>query len=161
MRKYRPKGSIQAKAYYTDRFHVVPSVPTQDVSTDEVFSKHLESLSSKLEVKSAYIQIGQMRVEVNHQDNYKAIELLKNECGYEMMSEMSAVDYLAQVGSLEVILSTSQSQGSERRLPSCVPELKQGFGRLKSNKVPLLQISQPLQNSGRCPKLFGKLWGNN
>ena len=102
MRKYVPKDSVQAKAYYTDRFHVVPSVPTQDVSTDEVFAKHLETLKAKVDVKSAYIQVGQMRVEVSHEDNFKAIEILKNECGYEMMSEMSAVDYLARDNSFEI-----------------------------------------------------------
>jgi NADH-quinone oxidoreductase subunit C len=102
MRKYVPKDSVQAKAYYTDRFHIVPSVPTQDVSTDEVFAKHLETLKAKVDVKSAYIQVGQMRVEVSHEDNFKAIEILKNECGYEMMSEMSAVDYLARDNSFEI-----------------------------------------------------------
>jgi NADH-quinone oxidoreductase subunit C len=102
MRKYVPKDSVQAKAYYTDRFHVVPSVPTQDVSTDEVFTKQLEILSSKIKINSAYIQLGQMRVEINHKDNFKAIEILKNECGYEMLTEMSAVDYLAKNNSFEI-----------------------------------------------------------
>ncbi len=64
MRKYRPKDNVQAKAYYTDRFYVVPTVPTEDVSTDEVFAKQLEALEAKVDVKSAYIQIGQLRVEV-------------------------------------------------------------------------------------------------
>ncbi len=46
MRKYRPKDNVQAKAYYTDRFYVVPTVPTEDVSTDEVFAKQLEALEA-------------------------------------------------------------------------------------------------------------------
>ncbi len=77
MRKYRPKDNVQAKAYYTDRFYVVPTVPTEDVSTDETFAKQLEALEAKVDVKSAYIQIGQLRVEVNHEDNFKAIEGFK------------------------------------------------------------------------------------
>ncbi len=102
MRKYVPKDNVQAKSYYTDRFYVVPSVPTQDVATDEVFSKQLELLSAKVEVKSAKIMLGQMIVEINHEDNFKAIEVLKEECDYAMLSDMSAVDYLAKDGNFEV-----------------------------------------------------------
>ncbi len=125
MRKYVPKDSVQQKAYYTDRFHVVPSVPTQDVSTDEVFAKQLEILSSKVEVKSAYIQIGQMRIEINHQDNFKAIEILKNECGYEMLTEMSAVDYLAKDNSFEVFYQLLNLK--ERKRVRVVCRLEQGL----------------------------------
>ena len=102
MRKYTPKGNVQAQSYYTDRYHVVPSVPTQDVATDDMFAKQLEILSAKVEIKSAKIMLGQMIVEINHTDNFKALEILKNECDYAMLSEMSAVDYLAKDGNLEV-----------------------------------------------------------
>ncbi len=125
MRKYTPKDSVQAKAYYTDRFHVVPSVPTQDVSTDEVFAKQLEVLSSKVDIKSAYIQIEQMRVEIDHKDNFKAIEILKNECGYAMMSEMSAVDYLAQDGEFEVFYQLLNLE--ERKRVRVVCRIPQGL----------------------------------
>ncbi len=102
MRKYVPKDNVQGKAYYTDRYHVVPSTPREDVSSDEVFANQLEILSSKVEVKRAEIQLGSMIVEINHEDNFKALEILKNECGYAQLSEMSAVDYLAKDGSFEV-----------------------------------------------------------
>jgi NADH-quinone oxidoreductase subunit C len=125
MRKYVPKDSVQAKAYYTDRFHVVPSVPTQDVSTDEVFAQQLETLSSRVDINSAYIQLGQMRIEINHQDNYKAIEILKNECGYAMMSEMSAVDYLAKDGEFEVFYQLLNLK--ERKRVRVVCRIAQGL----------------------------------
>ena len=102
MRKYVPKDSVQKKAYYTDRFHVVPSTPREDVSTDEVFAKHLEILSAKVEVKSARIELGSMVVEIDHKDNYKALEVLRDECSYAQLTEMSAVDYLAKDGNFEV-----------------------------------------------------------
>ncbi len=102
MRKYVPKDNVQKKAYYTDRFHVVPSTPREEVSTDEVFSKHLETLSAKVEVKSSRIELGSMVVEINHEDNYKALEILRDECGYAMLTEMSAVDYLAKDGNFEI-----------------------------------------------------------
>jgi NADH-quinone oxidoreductase subunit C len=125
MRKYVPKENVQAKAYYTDRFHVVPSVPTQDVSTDEVFAKQLEILSAKVEVKSASIMIGQMRIEINHEDNFKAIEILKNECGYEMLTEMSAVDYLAKDNSFEIFYQLLNLK--ERKRVRVVCRLEQGL----------------------------------
>ena len=102
MRKYVPKDNVQKQSYYTDRYHVVPSTPREDVKSDEVFAKQLEILSAKVEVKRAEIQLGAMIVEINHQDNYKALEVLKNECGYAMLTEMSAVDYLAKDGNFEV-----------------------------------------------------------
>jgi NADH-quinone oxidoreductase subunit C len=102
MRKYVPKDNVQKKSYYTDRYHVVPSVPTQTVESDEVFAKQLEAIKAKVEVKSSCIMLGQMIVEINAEDNYKALETLKNECGYAMLSEMSAVDYLAKNGNFEV-----------------------------------------------------------
>jgi NADH-quinone oxidoreductase subunit C len=102
MRKYVPKDNVQGKSYYTDRYHVVPSTPREDVSTDEVFSAQLKALEAKVEIVRAEIQLGQMIVEINHADNFKAIEILKNECDYAMLSEMSAVDYLAKNGNFEV-----------------------------------------------------------
>jgi len=102
MRKYVPKDNVQGKAYYTDRYHVVPSTPREDVASDEVFAKQLEALSAKVDVVRAEIQLGQMVVEINHQDNFKALETLKESCGYVQLSEMSAVDYLAKNGDFEV-----------------------------------------------------------
>ena len=125
MRKYVPKDSVQKKAYYTDRFHIVPSVPTQDVSTDEVFAKQFETLSSQVEIKSAYIQIGQMRIEVDHKDSYKAIEILKNECGYTMLTEMSAVDYLAKDGEFEIFYQLLNLK--ERKRARVVCRIKEGL----------------------------------
>jgi len=125
MRKYVPKDSVQKKAYYTDRFHVVPSVPTEDVSSDEVFAKQLETLKAKVDVKSASIMIGQMRIEVNHEDAYKAIETLKNECDYAMMSEMSAVDYLAKDGEFEIFYQLLNLK--ERKRVRVVCRIKEGL----------------------------------
>ena len=125
MRKYVPKDSVQKKAYYTDRFHVVPSVPTEDVSSDEVFAKQLETLKAKVDVKSASIMIGQMRIEVDHKDNFKAIEILKNECDYAMMTEMSAVDYLAKDGEFEIFYQLLNLK--ERKRVRVVCRIKEGL----------------------------------
>ncbi len=102
MRKYVPKGNVQKQSYYTDRFHVVPSTPRVEVATDEVYAAQLEKLSAKVEVRSSRIELNCMVVEINHADNFKALEVLKEECGYAMLSEMSAVDYLAKDKNFEI-----------------------------------------------------------
>jgi len=102
MRKYVPKGNVQKQSYYTDRFHVVPSTPRAKVETDEVYAAQLAKLSAKVEVISSRIELDCMVVEINHEDNFKALECLKEECGYAQLTEMSAVDYLAKEGNFEV-----------------------------------------------------------
>ena len=102
MRKYTPKDNVQGKAYYTDRFWVAPSVPRADVSEDPHFSKLLENMAETIEVKEAYIQIGQMIVHINPEENVAALRFLKEQCNYAMCSEISAVDYLAQDGEFEI-----------------------------------------------------------
>lgn len=102
MRKYVPKDSVQKKSYYTDRFHVVPQTRREDVATDPVYAEQLKALEAKVEVKSARIELNCMVVEINHEDNFKALETLRDECGYVMLTEMSAVDYLAKDGNFEV-----------------------------------------------------------
>lgn len=102
MRKYTPKDNVQKRAYYTDRFHVVPSVPKQAVSSDEIFAQQLAAVEAEITVIDSFIQLGQMVMEVKPEDNYRTIEILKDQCDYAMLSEMSAVDYLARDGKFEV-----------------------------------------------------------
>ena len=59
------------------------------------------------------------------QDNYRAIEILKNECGYEMLSEMSAVDYLAKDGTFEVFYQLLNLK--ERKRVRVVCSIEQGL----------------------------------
>jgi len=102
MRKYTPKDNVQGKAYYTDRFWVAPQVPTQEAEEGSHFDRVVKALSSKIAVKDAAVQIGQLRVVVNATDNVEALKILRDECGYAMCSELSAVDYLAKDGEFEI-----------------------------------------------------------
>jgi len=102
MRKYVPKDNVQKKSYYTDRFWVAPRVPKEIVEEDSHFDSVVKILSSIVEVKEFAIELGQLRLIINSTDNFKALETLKNECGYTMLSEMSAVDYLAKDKEFEV-----------------------------------------------------------
>ena len=102
MRAYTPKNDVQAKAYYTDRFYVSPQVPKQDVESDEVFAADLAAIKAKFEVSDAFIQVEQMVVYINAQDNYKVLELMRDELQYTQLSEMSAIDFLADKGGFEI-----------------------------------------------------------
>jgi len=135
MRKYTPKDNVQGKAYYTDRYHVTPSVPTFDVATDELFAKQLTALEAVVEVKSAKIMLGQMIVEINAEDNFKAVELLKNECDYAMCTELSAVDYLAKDGNFEVFYQMLNLKERKRMRLVCRVQPKEAL----ESTVPLFK----------------------
>ena len=100
MRKYVPKDNVQGKAYYTDRFHVVPSVPREKVEAGSHFEEVLTALGA--DAKENYIEIGQLVVHINPEDNFKVMKTLKETCGYTQCSEQSAVDYLAKDNAFEL-----------------------------------------------------------
>ena len=102
MRAYTPKDNVQKKAYYTDRFFVSPQVPKQTPESDEVFNADLEAIKAKFDVLDAYIQVEQLVVFINPQDNYKVLELLRDELAYTQLSEMSAIDFLAKRDGFEI-----------------------------------------------------------
>jgi len=99
MRKYVPKDNVQKKAYYTDRFHVVPSVPRSEVE-----DTHFKEVVSKLGAlaKESYIEIGQLVVHIDAAKNFEVMKTLKEKCGYTQCSEQSAVDYLAKDNEFEL-----------------------------------------------------------
>ncbi len=102
MRKYTPKDNVQKKSYYTDRFWVAPRVPSMEVEEGSHFDTVLKTISSAVTVQEAAVQIGQLRIVINAKDNFKALQTLKDECGYASCSEISAVDYLAKDGEFEI-----------------------------------------------------------
>ncbi len=102
MRKYVPKDNVQGKAYYTDRFWVAPRVPSLEVEDGSHFDDVLKTISKAVTVKEAAVQIGQLRIVINATDNVKALQTLRDSCGYTICSELSAVDYLAKDGEFEI-----------------------------------------------------------
>ncbi len=99
MRKYVPKDNVQKKAYYTDRFHVVPRVPREEVN-DAHFATVVKAVG--VDVKESYVEVGHLVLQINPEDNFKVIKTLKEECGYTQCSEQSAVDYLAKDNEFEL-----------------------------------------------------------
>lgn len=103
MRAYKAKDNVQAKPYHTDRFWVAPQVAKFDVESDEVFNADLKAIKSKFEVLEAYIQVEQMVVYIKPEDNYKVVELMRDELEYTQLTEVTAVDFLAKNGTFEVL----------------------------------------------------------
>jgi NADH-quinone oxidoreductase subunit C len=111
MRAYKDKKNVQAKPYYTDRFHVAPQIPKEDISNDEIFAKDVEKLKLHVEVKEAYIQRGQLVVYINATGNVKTLTYLRDKLEYNFLSEHSAIDWLAKNGEFEIfyqMLSTNK-----------------------------------------------------
>ena len=102
MRAYKPKDNVQKKAYYTDRFYKSPQVAKSKPESDEIFNADLDAIKSKFEVLDAFIQVEQMVVYINHEDNYNVLQLLRDELDYTQLSELSAIDFIAQKGGFEV-----------------------------------------------------------
>jgi NADH-quinone oxidoreductase subunit C len=102
MRPYVAKDNVQKKPYYTDRFWVAPQVPKEQVSSDKVFAEDLKAIKAKFKVLDAYIQVEQMVIYINPEDNFGVLELMKKELDYTQLSEMSAIDFLADRGEFDI-----------------------------------------------------------
>jgi len=101
MRRYVPKDNVQKRAKYNDRFWVAPQVPRLAVE-DEHFASVVRNVSAVAEVKDSYVELGQLVLEIEPSDNIAVLGSLRDECGYSVCSELSAIDYLAQDGEFEI-----------------------------------------------------------
>jgi len=127
MRPYVPKDNVQKKAYYTDRFWVAPRVPEEPVPSEGVYAEDLAAVKAKCEVLKAYIQRDQLVIYINPEDNVEALRTLKEECGYEMLSEMSAVDFLAQRGGFEIFYQILNLNTAKRIRVKCFVDENQAI----------------------------------
>lgn len=102
MRKYTPKHDVQHKSYFSDRFFVSPETPKKNPNEDEIYSKDIEALESKFEISKSYIEIDELVVYIKAEENVHVLTFLRDELEYEMLMEMSAIDYIAQKGGFEI-----------------------------------------------------------
>lgn len=102
MRKYTPKDNVQGKSYFNDRFFVAPETPKKDASEDEIYAKDIEALTEKFEISQSYIEIEELVIYIKPEDNLKVLKYLKEELEYEMLMELSAIDYLAKRDGFEI-----------------------------------------------------------
>jgi NADH-quinone oxidoreductase subunit C len=95
MRKYTPKDDVQRKSPFSDRFFVTPNVPRFDIASDEIFQADLGKFKSKINVQEAYIEHTHLVIYINKNDVLETMKYLSEELEYDMLIEMSAIDYLA------------------------------------------------------------------
>ncbi len=119
MRKYSPKENVQKQSYYTDRFRAPDRLPKEPVDGDEIFAKDVEALKAEFEVKEAYIQRGQLVVIVDAATNVEVVKFFKEKLGYCQLSEMSAIDFVADCGGFEVFYQLLSMSKRKRARVKC------------------------------------------
>lgn len=95
MRKYTPKDNVQRQAPFSDRFFVSPHVPRFDISNDEIFKSDYEAFIKSFKVEDAYIEHTHLVLNIDKNDIVEIMKFLSEELEYDMLMEMSAIDYLA------------------------------------------------------------------
>ena len=102
MRKYTPKDNVQKEAYFSDRFFVSPNVPRFEINSDEVFSKDFEEINYSINVQEAYIEHTHLVIVIDKSFLISCVKLLKERLEYDMLMELSAIDYLATRDGYEI-----------------------------------------------------------
>ena len=102
MRKYTPKDNVQNKPYFSDRFFVTPSVPRYEIFSDTVFAKDYQAIAKEVGINKVYIEHTHLVLHISKYDIVKAMKFLKDELSYDMLIELSAIDYIASKNGYEV-----------------------------------------------------------
>lgn len=129
MRRYEDKQNAQKRVYNQDRFFVTPTLPKEEVGGE--FLKDVEELKKNLHVKEAYVEAGQLVVWVEPENNFKALEVMQK-LGYEMLSELSAVDFIAQKGGFEVFYQLLSIVHVRRARVKCFVEQNQSLQSIEA-----------------------------
>ncbi|QKE29923.1 NADH:quinone oxidoreductase I, chain C [Arcobacter acticola] len=102
MRKYTPKDNVQRQAYFSDRFFVSPPVPRFPIDSDEIFAKDFEEINYSINVQKAYIEHTHLVIIIDKSFLISCVKLLKEKLEYDMLMELSAIDYLAARDGYEI-----------------------------------------------------------
>ena len=98
---------------------MAPRIPEEPVPEEGIYAEDLAAVKAKCKVLKAYIQRGQLVIHINPEENVKALRILKEERWYEMLSEMSAVDFLAERGGFEVFYQILNLNTAKRIRVKC------------------------------------------
>jgi len=102
MRKYNPKDNVQKQAYFSDRFFVSPPVPRFKIDSDEIFANDFEEINYSINVQEAYIEHTHLVIIIDKSFLIACVKLLKEKLEYDMLMELSAIDYLASKDGYEI-----------------------------------------------------------
>ncbi|TLD85675.1 NADH-quinone oxidoreductase subunit C [Helicobacter sp. MIT 05-5294] len=112
MREYKPKNNAQKEVYYKDRFYTAPKIPRESITQDTVYCADVEILSKQVKIVESYIERGTLVIWVEKNSIYTTLSTLKT-IGYDVLSELSAIDYLEKKGGFEIfyqMLSMSRAK---------------------------------------------------
>ena len=123
MREYKPKDNLQKKAYYNDRFWVAPKLPRRSIYESGFRTNEVLSLKRVVDIKEAYLELDHLVIIIEAKDNFKTLKHIKEVLAYDMLMEMSAVDYIAKKGGFEIFYELlSLSKKSRIRVKTFIKE---------------------------------------
>lgn len=114
MRKYTQKKDVQKKSYYNDRFFVKPTIASQDVASDSIFLEDYKSLEENFENLTAFIEVDHLVIEIAAYDNLALLCFLKEKLEYDILIELTAVDYLEKKGGFVIVYELLSMQKRKR-----------------------------------------------
>ncbi len=101
MREYSKKDDVQKKSYYQDRFFIALSQENYGLEFDLIFKNDVEELEKTTLLEKSYIANNHLILEIKKADICKTLQKLKS-LSYDVLVDLSCVDYLAQDGSFEI-----------------------------------------------------------
>ena len=119
MRRYTPKQNIQKKSYHNDRFYVAPQTPKEVAKDNEIFSEDIKKLEENFNILSSYIESKFLVINIEAKDNFAVIEFLKDNLSYKMLTEVSAIDDLADNSEFEIFYQMLNLDEAKRVRVKC------------------------------------------
>lgn len=101
MRDFKPTQNAQKRAYYTDRFFQKPQIVHDDLALFPIFEEEVKNLKKSVQVLDSYVMRGDLVVYIHSSENLRALEVMKS-FGYDVLSEMSAIDYIEHRSGFEI-----------------------------------------------------------
>lgn len=118
----RLDSNKQKQAHYSDRFWRNVQIPHESLEKYPLLGEEHEVLSRRVTILASYVELGDWVVWVEARENLQALIALKK-MGYEILSEMSALDYLDSKGGFEVFYQLLSLQAKRRmRLKVFLPK---------------------------------------
>ena len=119
MRKFNPKGDQSKKNYYKDRFFIPEETPK--ASANESDSKDDLDALEGVQILNSYVEFNTLVLYVEPAQNLAALRALKG-AGYEILCELSGVDFTETRGGIEVFYQLLDIKRARRaRLKCFVP----------------------------------------
>ena len=116
MRKYSPKNDASQKNYYKDRFFIPEETPKSSANESD-FKDDLSALEG-VQILNSYVEFSAIVLYVEPTQNLAALRALKG-AGYEILCELSGVDFTEARGGIEVFYQLLDIKRARRARLKC------------------------------------------